>query len=204
MPSKSTTILLKGFDAQGEPEIRVKKNGSLNVMFNFMPPSDAQDGAAAAAYDNFDKQMAAAIGGRVVWEDRELFVVPKPAENTLEKLTAFIEGYKAGKHLRYISIVSTPPGAGVPEEVRAKWVGLTLPLSPVTYPQPKNYKLNVSEPTDPTEMLGYCVSIEAAIAVLEQAHPGAAAWWRTNHPQLFEGQRTWIYDAACCKEVDRV
>jgi hypothetical protein len=201
MPRKLKTILLQGFDAQGEPEIRRMNDGSLNVVFNFMPPSDAQDGKPAARYDHFDKQMAAAIGLPVVWEDREVFVVQNPNEETLKKLTAFIEGYKAGKHLRYIKITRTPPGAGAPEEVRAKWIGLILPLSPVSYPQPKSFKLRVSKPTCPPEMIGYCVFVDAAIAVLEQAHPEAAAWWRENAPELFEGSRTWIYDAASCEEV---
>lgn len=37
------TIPLSGFDPAGEPEIRVMSDGSLLVVFNFMPPSFVPD-----------------------------------------------------------------------------------------------------------------------------------------------------------------
>ena len=32
-------IALEGFDSEGEPEIRIKRDGRLELVFNFMPPT---------------------------------------------------------------------------------------------------------------------------------------------------------------------
>ena len=38
--------------------------------------------------------MEEAIGVRVVWEDREFFLIPKPKADTIDKIRAFIESYR--------------------------------------------------------------------------------------------------------------
>ena len=30
--------VIKGFDRNGEPELRTSENGALEIVFNFMPP----------------------------------------------------------------------------------------------------------------------------------------------------------------------
>jgi len=84
------TIELSGFDADGEPEIRLMKNGKMHVVFEFMPPSWAED---ETAFDRFDREMAEAIGVKVIWEDREFFLIPSPQADTAERIAAFVAGY---------------------------------------------------------------------------------------------------------------
>ena len=55
------TIALTGFDPQGDPEIRVLADGTLYVVFNFMPPSDFED-RDMGPYHDFDAQLSAAAG----------------------------------------------------------------------------------------------------------------------------------------------
>ena len=88
------TIELSGFDPDGEPEIRMMSDGSAELCFNFMPPSFVEDDEAEAAYEDFDQQIQAAIGVPVVWEDREVFIIAKPAADTIARLTSFIQNYK--------------------------------------------------------------------------------------------------------------
>jgi hypothetical protein len=48
-------------------------------------------------YGDFDREMAAAIGVPVVWEDREPFHSDHAPPGTLECLKRFIEGYRRGQ-----------------------------------------------------------------------------------------------------------
>ncbi|NHZ96153.1 hypothetical protein [Massilia sp. CCM 8734] len=96
------TIELSGFDPDGEPEIRMMSDGSAELWFNFMPPSFVED---PDAYGDFDRQLEAAIGVPVIWEDREVFLIAEPASDTIARLTDFIQNFRHdGKWL-------TPPAA---------------------------------------------------------------------------------------------
>ena len=86
------TTTLSGFDPEGEPEVREMSDGSLMVVFNFMPPSYAED--EEEKYADFEKQMERAVGVPVFRDDRELFLIRKPRSDTAEKLKAFLEGYR--------------------------------------------------------------------------------------------------------------
>jgi hypothetical protein len=90
------TIRLRGFDPGGEPSIRVMSDGSLEVSFEFMPPSDVphEGDAGLGQFARFDQEMAAAIGATVVWEDREFFSIENATADTLDRLRVFIEGYR--------------------------------------------------------------------------------------------------------------
>lgn len=90
------TVPLAGFDSGGEPSVRVMSDGSLEVRFEFMPPSDEPDegDAGLGRYAQFDQEMAGAIGVAVTWEDREVFRVAAPAADTLDRLRLFIAGYR--------------------------------------------------------------------------------------------------------------
>jgi hypothetical protein len=89
------TILLSGFDPEGEPEIQIMSDGSLHLVFNFMPPSDFQETDDSKRFDNFDQQLEAALGIPVLWDDREIFIISAPKTDTVEKLEQFIQGYRA-------------------------------------------------------------------------------------------------------------
>jgi hypothetical protein len=85
-------IPLLGFDAEGEPEIRVMSDGSLYVAFNFMPPSWAEDNPEPFA--DFDQQLTKALDLPVEWDDRELFRIERPRADTVERIRRFIETYR--------------------------------------------------------------------------------------------------------------
>jgi hypothetical protein len=89
------TIKLTGFDPKGEPVIRVMGDGSLLIVFNFMPPSFVPDGEGMGPFGDFDKQLERAAGVPVVWDDREVFVIQKPKRDTVERLRKFIESYRS-------------------------------------------------------------------------------------------------------------
>ncbi len=92
------TIPLSGFDPAGEPEIRRFADGTLQVVFSFMPPSFVNDDGGwvdLGRYWKFDEQMARAIGAEVLWEDREYFRIAHPREDTVERLREFVAGYHA-------------------------------------------------------------------------------------------------------------
>ncbi|MGH7137111.1 MAG: hypothetical protein ACREHD_15325, partial [Pirellulales bacterium] len=90
-----TTITVRGFDPEGEPEIRAMSDGSLILIFNFMPPSYAED--EEVEYADFDEQIERAVGVAVRRDDRELFVIQKPQKDTAEKLKSFLEAYRANQ-----------------------------------------------------------------------------------------------------------
>jgi hypothetical protein len=79
------------FDPEGEPEIRKMRDGSLYLVFNFMPPSWADDNPDA--FDDFDEQLAAATGQAVSWEDREFFRIDRPGDDTVDRIRQFLVGY---------------------------------------------------------------------------------------------------------------
>jgi hypothetical protein len=85
------TITLEGFDPEGEPEIRIMDNGSLELVFNFMPPTWAEENPEA--FDDFDVQLSEALDLEVLWEDRELFLIEEPAEDTVERIRQFLADY---------------------------------------------------------------------------------------------------------------
>jgi len=100
MDDVTRTIRLTGFDPDGEPEIRVMSDGGLLVVFEFMPPSFVpderrQDESGLGPFKDFDKEMQTAIGTEVVWEDREVFLIPNPKSDTVERIRQFLE--KRGK-----------------------------------------------------------------------------------------------------------
>jgi hypothetical protein len=87
-------IPLSGFDPKGEPVIRAMADGSLYVVFNFMPPSYVPDEDGLGPFEDFDKQLELAAGVPVEWEDREFFLIRQPAPGTIERVRRFIEGYR--------------------------------------------------------------------------------------------------------------
>ncbi|MET0981650.1 MAG: WGR domain-containing protein [Telluria sp.] len=95
-------IELPGFDVDGEPELRVMKNGQLYVVFNFMPPSDCED---ESQFDSFDEEMARAIGVDVEWEDREVFLIDAPKADTVERIAAFVSSYRKNQGTRRFEMV---------------------------------------------------------------------------------------------------
>ncbi len=84
-------VTVTGFDPEGEPQVRILSDGSLRVVFEFMPPSWAED--APNRFNDFDRQLADAVEVPVVWEDREVFLIVQPAPDTVERIRRFLESY---------------------------------------------------------------------------------------------------------------
>ena len=91
METPAQVIAITGFDAEGEPEIRLMEDGRLVVVFNFMPPSWAEDDPDP--FDDFDRQLSEAVGLPVQWEDREFFVIAQPTKDAVERVQRFLASY---------------------------------------------------------------------------------------------------------------
>jgi hypothetical protein len=110
-----------------------------------------------------------------------------------------------------VRIIKRPSGEA-PENIRDAWIGLVLPVRP-QFPHavivrsfgvltgPRNWLtsklrrfMGGGEPTS-----GYAVDPGAAIDVLKQANPFAAAWWLANAPHLLKNGRAFLFGEDCCR-----
>jgi hypothetical protein len=91
------TVGIIGFDPSSEPTIREMSDGSLEVWFEFMPPSDVerQGPHGLGQFAELDREMSAAAVTPVVWEDREFFRIESASPGALERLQAFLEAYRS-------------------------------------------------------------------------------------------------------------
>ena len=119
--------------------------------------------------------------------------------------------------LRGIEIVSTPLG-DAPLKVRQAWIGLILPVlpsnpdAPVNAPAVSVLALSTGwqswlrwlfrRPYPELDFTGYFVPSAEAIAILGEASPHAAQWWRRNMPALLQVNASLVFDAGCCRLVD--
>jgi hypothetical protein len=87
-------IELKGFDSAGEPLIRLMADGSVYIVFNFMPLSWVPDEQGLGPFEDFDKQLERAAGVPVEWEDREYFLIRQPMSDTVQRIRKFLEDYR--------------------------------------------------------------------------------------------------------------
>ena len=107
-----------------------------------------------------------------------------------------------------VRIVKRPLGEA-PENIRDAWISLLLPVDP-RYPHLINCKvggvLSIQKPfparpeeVDGPSMRGYLVNAMAAINLLEESSPSAAAWWRLNTPFLLRAGQMLHFDEECCE-----
>ena len=97
-PELVETIPLSGFDPAAEPELRRFSDGSLQLVFGFMPPSFVSDDGGwvdLGRYWKFDEELARALESEVVWEYRESFRISHPRDDTVERLREFLARYHA-------------------------------------------------------------------------------------------------------------
>jgi hypothetical protein len=113
----------------------------------------------------------------------------------------------------FVQITQVPDGEA-PLEVREKWVGLTLPLMPPIAGSRFARTFGVlSGPRRPLARViallrgraakgrGYVVEATQALEILHQAHPDAAAWWRTNTPHMLVAGRCFLFAESCGQVV---
>ena len=86
-----TTI--SGFDPSGEPVIRVMSDGTLHVLFEAMPPFFAEDFGIETEFDDFRAKLESAAGVPVSQDDRELFIIEAPSDNTISRIKLWLELY---------------------------------------------------------------------------------------------------------------
>ncbi len=87
-------IPVKGFDSDGEPELKIFSDGHIEIMFNFMPPLNGKPEAKDSTYwDSFEQALSTHLGVEVSRDDRELFVIAKPKKSTADKLKLYLESY---------------------------------------------------------------------------------------------------------------
>ena len=87
-------INVSGFDSDGEPEIRLYPDGLIEVMFNFMPPSNGSpDLLADPIFDQFENVLQAHLGVSVIREDREIFTIANPHQNTAIQLKQYLDNF---------------------------------------------------------------------------------------------------------------
>jgi hypothetical protein len=93
------TVEVSGFDPESQPSIQEMSDGSLEVWFEFMPPSDVEriGPSGLGEFAELDQEMTAATGVPVVWEDREFFRIEDAPPGTLERVQAFLEAYRASR-----------------------------------------------------------------------------------------------------------
>jgi hypothetical protein len=89
-------IPLPGFDPCGDPVLRRMPDGSLWLVFNFMPPSwlPEEEYADLGHCQDFDRQLEQAIGVPVLWDDREFFLIQQPREDTISAIRMFLAAFR--------------------------------------------------------------------------------------------------------------
>jgi hypothetical protein len=86
--------IIKGFDRQGEPEIRAGENGALELVFNFMPPMTAAgEERSPELFEEFEKNLSAYLGVSVTRDDRETFVIAKPKPESATQLAVYLSSF---------------------------------------------------------------------------------------------------------------
>ena len=83
---------LTGFDPLGEPCVRRTGAGRMWLMFNFMPPSwaEEEDRLDLGSWADFDKKLEQVIGVPVFWDDREWFRIDRPLPGAVLAIQQFL------------------------------------------------------------------------------------------------------------------
>jgi hypothetical protein len=111
--------------------------------------------------------------------------------------------------MQHIRIIKTPAGEA-PFNVRAAWVGVTLPLA-IPGPRITHGVGVLTGPRSTFERLvhlffgkselcrGYIVHAETAVTILEKNDPDAARWWRENAVEIIRPGECLIFAENECE-----
>jgi hypothetical protein len=118
--------------------------------------------------------------------------------------------------MKLVRIVTVPPGEA-PAQIRAAWVGVTIPLADIEASQPNlwssrgvlgkergllaNVKRLFGVPAVEQPSIGYVVEVLPAIEALRAHAPAAATWWEQHTPHLIKPGARFLFDASCCEEL---
>ena len=90
----AATVTVPGFEPAAEPVIRQMRDGSLLLIFNCLPPITSDDDPSRRLdMDGFGGQLGEAAGVPLIWDDREVFVIPRPNAATVGRLCSFLLNY---------------------------------------------------------------------------------------------------------------
>jgi hypothetical protein len=90
------TVALAGFEPGAEPVLREMRDGSLLLIFAFIPPRVTEGQPAKARrfdLNTFGAEVERAAGVPVAWDDKEVFVVQRPQGDTVERIRRFLQSF---------------------------------------------------------------------------------------------------------------
>lgn len=110
-----------------------------------------------------------------------------------------------------VRIVRRPIGEA-PDWVRDAWIGSDLPLAlsrerrwlafgVLTMPKTRLRQGWALLTGRGVKLSGYLVNASAAVEILEDVRPDAAAWWREHTPEMLDGKGRFVFDTDACARV---
>jgi hypothetical protein len=113
----------------------------------------------------------------------------------------------------YIRIINTPSGEA-PEQVRAAWVGIVLPLAifgvrdvatigVLSLPKTWLGSLYAYLSGGMKRAQGYTVKADRAIEILATHSPAAANWWRENAAAAIRPGMYFLFPTESCQQVEQ-
>ena len=87
------TTAVSGFDPDGEPVIYNMEDGTVRVVFYNLPPENHED-LKPINLGEFSKEFVTKIGLGMSHDDRDIFHIPKPNDNTVTDVKAYLESYR--------------------------------------------------------------------------------------------------------------
>jgi len=81
-------ILLKDFDEENPPLLRIFDDGTTFLLFEEFPPENEK--LTDEQIDDFEEELSAFCGVKVVREDRELFVIYSNEDEVINKVISFL------------------------------------------------------------------------------------------------------------------
>ena len=115
-----------------------------------------------------------------------------------------VDWLRSGRRCRAVIRIIVAPSGEAPDEVRAAWVGLELPLIGGKLEAERltaEASLSCRKVTVPS---GYAVDGNAALVILESACPAAADWWRTHCPHVAVSGYQFVFSAEVCEPAKQI
>jgi hypothetical protein len=128
---------IKGFDRQGEPELRASENGGLELVFNFMPPMTAAgEERAPDLFEDFEKALSSHLRVTVIRDDRKTFIIAKPSEDTAAQLSDYLSNFwKAHAKPLKAALAAVPRPSNAPFKTETEfYAALSERLAPLVKP----------------------------------------------------------------------
>lgn len=87
----------EGFDPEGEPGWSRDRSGTIDVIFEDLPPSwfAGAEPAGLALMKAFDAGITAALQAETLWDNHHSLVIEKPPADAIERLQAFLIEFRA-------------------------------------------------------------------------------------------------------------